>query len=210
MQKTFAASEVRHARADSQLRSKGIGPIGEQREWSVQRALFHSRYREPLAIGGNIIDGVECLNPRRFLRYGLGSSDREVFRAGCHLDSHQNAIQSGIEELLAIAAPAGRQAAGRGNLPFASRFRKIGDINFGATGLTSDKSDPMSIGRDLPAVIGIRCVEQGIRFVVAIEGIDLDFRNPLSGRGPPVEDQVFPIRGPGLRALIVFRGMKGL
>ena len=77
-----------------QLRSKGIGPIGEQREWSVQRALFHSRGREPLAIGGNIIDDVECTNPHRFLRYGLGSSDREVVLAGCYLDSHQNAIQS--------------------------------------------------------------------------------------------------------------------
>jgi hypothetical protein len=129
-----------------------------------------------LAIGGNIIDGVECTNRHRFLRYGLGSSDREVVLAGCHLDSHQNAIQSGIEELLSIAAPAGRLAAGRGNLPFASRFRKVGDIDFGATGLTSDKSDPMSIGRELPAVIVIRCVEEGIRFVVTIEGIDLDFR----------------------------------
>jgi hypothetical protein len=106
---------------------------------------------------------------------GLGSADREVVLAGRHLDSHRNAIQSGIEELLSIAAPARRQAAGRGNLPSASWFRKVGDINFGATGLTSDKSDPISIGRDLPAVIGIRCVEQGIRFVVAIEGIDLDF-----------------------------------
>src|SRR5215469_11784313 len=191
-----------------QLRSKGVGPIGEQREWSVQRALFHSRGREPLAIGGNIIDDVECTNPHRFLRYGLGSSDREVVLAGCYLDSHQNAIQSGIEELSSIAAPAGRLAAGRGNLPSASWFRKVGNINFGATGLVCDKGDPTTIRRDLAAGIGIRCVEQRIRFVVAIEGIDLDFRYPLSGRGPPVEDQVFPIRGPGLRALIVFRGMK--
>src|SRR5215472_17339966 len=103
-----------------QLRSKGVGPIGEQREWSVQRAFFHSRCREPLAIGGNIIDGLECSNPHRFLRYGLGSSDREVVLAGCHLDSHQNAIRGGIEALLAIAALAWCQAAGRGNLPSAS------------------------------------------------------------------------------------------
>src|SRR5215471_1620856 len=119
-----------------------MGPIAEQREWSVKRAFFHSRGRESLAIGGNIIDGVKSTNPHRFLRYGLGSSDREVALAGRHLDTNQNAIRSGIEELLAILAPTGRLAARRRNLPFASWFRKVGDINLGATGLASDKGDP--------------------------------------------------------------------